>query len=82
MLSAAVGADEEGEKILAGLRHEGVNTSGVRVVAGARSAASVVVVEPLPLVPATVSTLASGDVTPSFSATGITRSRPKSIPVT
>lgn len=40
----AVGADEEGEKILAGLRHEGVDTSGVRVVAGARSAASVVVV--------------------------------------
>ena len=45
-------------------------------------AASVVVVEPFPLVPATVKTLALGRVTPSFSATGMTRSNPKSIPVT
>jgi sulfofructose kinase len=39
-----VGDDEEGSKILAGLRSEGVDTTGVRVVNGARSGASVVVV--------------------------------------
>lgn len=57
----AVGDDDEGARILGGLQDEGVDTSCVTVVAGARSGASVVVVaansatraisnRPLPLV--------------------------------
>lgn len=42
--AGAVGEDEEGERIVAGLRAEGVDTSGVVTVPGARSGASVVVV--------------------------------------
>lgn len=40
----AVGDDEEGERILAGLRSEGILTDGITVRPGVRSAASVVVV--------------------------------------
>lgn len=57
----AVGADEEGERIVAGLASEGVDTTGVLVMEGKSSGASVVVVSrrsssrsisnhPLPLV--------------------------------
>ena len=40
----AVGDDDEGERILAGLQAEGVDTSATAVLPGARSAASVIVV--------------------------------------
>ncbi|MFR9778393.1 carbohydrate kinase family protein [Micromonospora sp. MS34] len=40
-----VGDDEEGERIAAGLRAEGVDISGLRVVAGQPSQASVVVID-------------------------------------
>lgn len=41
----AVGADDEGEQILASLTREGVDVSGVQVLSGRRSGASVVVVD-------------------------------------
>ncbi|MFU8853661.1 carbohydrate kinase family protein [Micromonospora sp. SL1-18] len=41
----AVGDDEEGERIVAGLRAEGVDVSGLRVVAGQPSQASVIVID-------------------------------------
>lgn len=41
----AVGDDDEGERIVAGLRAEGVDTTGVRVVPGQPSQASVVVID-------------------------------------
>lgn len=44
-LVSAVGDDEEGERILASLRAEGIDVSGVSVLPGRRSGASVVVVD-------------------------------------
>jgi sulfofructose kinase len=44
-LVSAVGADAEGEQILTALRDEGVDVSGVQVLPGARSGASVVIVD-------------------------------------
>ena len=41
----AVGDDEEGERVVAGLASEGVDTAGVRRVPGIRTGASVVVVD-------------------------------------
>jgi sulfofructose kinase len=40
-----VGDDEEGERVVAGLTAEGVDTSGIRCVRGARTGTSVVVVD-------------------------------------
>lgn len=44
-LVSAVGADDEGQQILASLRREGVDVSGVQVVPERRSGSSVVVVD-------------------------------------